>query len=217
VNWKGWRRVPWIDTRAAFVAAVRRDGALLDLGTSDGSTLAHFAELRPDLRLHAVDIAPRPAGAPSEVEFVVADLERDTLPWPASTFDAITCMHVVEHLHDLGNFWKEVSRLLRPGGRIYIETPSPKSLVASSATGKMAGQTTQNFWDDPSHVRPVTIGAMAQAARSVNLRVETAGTSRNWLFALAYWPLRLVPVSRKRLVARLHWTGWSAYLIASKI
>src|SRR5277367_3143450 len=60
MNWAMLRQVPWLDTRARFVAGTPRNGALLDLGSSDGETLGHFAELRPDLRLFAVDKAGEP-------------------------------------------------------------------------------------------------------------------------------------------------------------
>ena len=54
------RRFPWLDTRARFVARIPQAGKLLDLGSSDGETLCHIAELRPDLRLFAADMAGQP-------------------------------------------------------------------------------------------------------------------------------------------------------------
>ena len=59
MNWALLRQFPWLDTRAQFVAAAPRAGALLDLGSSDGETLRHIAELRPDLRLYAADSGRR--------------------------------------------------------------------------------------------------------------------------------------------------------------
>ena len=130
--------------------------------------------------------------------------------------DAITCMHLIEHLNDLGPLLKEAARLLKPGGGIYFETPHPKSLTLSSAGGVASGSFTMNFFDDPTHTRPVPTGALAQRARGVGLEVVASGTSRNWLFA-ALWPLFiLLPASRQKFTARVHWLGWSAYLIARR-
>jgi len=213
MNWARFRHFPWVDTRARFVAATPSNGALLDLGTSDGETLGHMAELRPDLRLSAADIAGPPKISPPECEFHRVDLENQKLPWPDSSMDAITCIHLVEHLNDLGLLLSEIARVLKPSGRIYFETPHPKSLVLSSS---LHAQVPLNFFDDLTHVRPVVVGALAHHVRGAGLHVEAIGTSRNWLFA-ASWPLfAFLPASRRKSTAHLHWLGWSAYLIARR-
>ena len=130
--------------------------------------------------------------------------------------NTITCMHVIEHLRELGPLLGEAARLLAPGGQIYFETPHPKSLTLSSPRGRAAGGFTLNFFDDPTHVSPVAMGALAQQVRGVGLEVLATGISRNWLFA-ASWPLfALLPASRKKFTAKVHWLGWSAYLAARR-
>ena len=101
MNWSYFRFAPWIDTRVSFVNGTPRGGALLDLGASDGQTLSHMAQLRPDLRFFAADIEGRPENYPSGCQFARVDLQRDQLPWPDHSIDAITCMHLVEHLTTL--------------------------------------------------------------------------------------------------------------------
>jgi len=172
-----------------------------------------MAELRPDLHFFAVDIAGPPKGIPSGCEFRQVDLQKDKLPWPDVSMDTITCMHLIEHLNDLSSLLVEVARVLKPGGRIYFETLHPKTLTLSSS---LSEQVPLNFFDDPTHVRVVTVGALAHQVRRAGLKVETTGTSRNWLFA-ATWPFFVfMPASRKKFTARLHWLGWSAYLIARR-
>jgi 2-polyprenyl-3-methyl-5-hydroxy-6-metoxy-1,4-benzoquinol methylase len=216
MNWSRWRGIPWIDTRAAFVAGTRRNGSLLDLGSSDGETLCHMHELRPDLKFASVDIAARPARTPPDTSFAQANLESDRLPWPDGSFDSITCMHVVEHLKTMSNLWLEISRLLKPGGRVYVETPGLESVDTPTPPAYLQGKITLNFYDDPTHVLPVPVDAMESAARAVGLNATKKGHSRNWLFAAAYPVLSIVSRSRKRYVAKLHWLGWSVYLIAEK-
>ena len=216
MNWTYLRRFAWVDTRARFVAGTPRGGALLDLGSSDGETLGHIAELRPDLRLFAADRQGTPENYPAGCQFQRADLERDRLPWAGGTMDAITCMQLVEHLHDTTLLMQEAARLLKAGGRIYFETPHPKSLTLSTPRGREAGTFTLNFFDDPTHVRLVTMGGLAQQARSVGLEVVASGTSRNWLFAAAYPLFLSLPPSRQKFTALIHWLGWSAYLIARR-
>jgi len=217
MNWRWLRPWPWLDTRAAFVAATPRGGALLDLGSSDGETLRHMAELRPDLRFHAVDKAGLPERYPAGCAFVRADLERDPLPWPDATFDAITCMHLVEHLQRLDRLLNEVARLLKPGGRVYFETPHPKTLhLPSARTFAPAVNFTLNFHDDPTHVRVVTVAELTRELEQRGLVILGAGVSRNWLFALSHWLLRWGPPTRQRLTACVHWLGWSAWVAAQR-
>lgn len=212
MNWLCLRPWPWLDTRARFVARVPRDGRLLDLGSSDGETLGHIAQLRPDLRLGAADKFGQPEKNPAGCEFHRADFEREPLPWANAAFDAVTCMHVIEHLSDLKILIREIARVLKPGGRVYFETPHPKTLTLPSAAGKF----TLNFHDDPTHVRLVTVEDLGREAIVGGLLVEATGVSRNWLFAAAHPVFCLLPVSRQRFTARVHWLGWSAYLIAQR-
>lgn len=210
MNWLYLRPWPWLDTRARFVARVPRSGRLLDLGASDGETLGHIAQLRPDLQLAAADKFGQPEKYPPGCTFHRVDFEHAPLPWPDASVDAITCMHVVEHLGNLKNLFQEIRRVLKPGGRVYFETPHPKTLTLPSAAGKF----TLNFHDDPTHVRLVTVEELARHADAVGLVVEARGTSRNWLFAAAHPGYCLLPASRKKFTARVHWLGWSAYLVA---
>ena len=217
MNWRYWRAIPWIDTRARFVARLAKGASLLDLGSSDGNTLRHFAQLRPDLKLSSSDIAGSPASYPKGTDFRRADFDAGSLPWPDASFDGITCMHVVEHLQNPAHLIAECARLLRKGGRLYLETPHPKSVGVKSATGRAAGNVTMNFYDDPTHVTPVTVESMRADCVASGLQPVKSGASRNVVLAAAFpllWLFR--NDSRSRYVAQLHATGWSAYVEARK-
>jgi len=216
MNWRYLRSVPWLDTRARFVASLPLAGNLLDLGSSDGQTLRHFAELRPDVHLFAVDRAGEPDRYPARCQFHRADLERDRLPWAAASMDAITCMHLVEHLRDLALLFQETARLLKPGACVYFETPHPKTVLYSSPPDTAAGTFTLNFYDDVEHQKPVSIGALGLQARQFGLEPVKTGASRNWLFALAYLLYFFGQPSARKHTAWAHCRGWSAYLIARK-
>lgn len=214
MNWALLQPFPWVDTRARFVAGTPRSGSLLDIGSSDGETLNHIAELRPDLRLFATDLEGCPDRYPAGCTFFRGNLETDRLPWPDGSMDAITCMHLVEHLKDLTLLLGECARLLKRGGRVYFETPHPRTVHYPSLKGNGPVTFTLNFYDDPTHVRPVPAEELAQRTAALGLKVVAKGISRNWLFAAAYPLLMLAPASRKKYTSRVHWLGWSAYVIA---
>lgn len=216
MNWKYFRHCAWLDTRAQFVAGTPRGGSLLDLGSSDGATLGHMAELRPDLKLFASDVAGQPEKYPNGCDFQRADFERNTLNWPDRSMDAITCMQLLEHLHDPTHLIREIARLLRPGGRTFFETPHPKSLTLASPPLKAAGTFTLNFYDDPSHTKIVTMEALSSLVQQFGLQVRSEGISRNWLFAMSHPFFAFLPPSRKKFTAYVHWLGWSAFLVAQR-
>lgn len=216
MNWAILRFFPWLDTRARFVSRIPEHGTLLDLGSSDGETLSHMAELRPDLKLLAADIAGRPENYPAGCEFRRVDFDREALPWPNASVDGITCMHLVEHLQDLQRLMREIGRVLKPGARAYFETPHPKTLNLPRAPNWTGGRFTLNFFDDPTHVRVITMDVLGQLASQSGLRVQSTGISRNWLFAASHLVYQFLPPSRKKFTARVHWLGWSAYLIAQR-
>ena len=217
MNWRLLRFAPWLDTRARFVARIRRGGRLLDLGSSDGGTLRHIAELRPDLALSSADIAGSPQDYPPGTDFKRTDFDAESLPWPDESFDAVTCMHVVEHLQRPQHLIAESARVLRSGGRLYIETPHPRSTELQSARGSGTGQVTLNFYDDPTHVNPVPTTTLQGWLRENVLDPIQSGVSRNLLFSAAF-PLYLIAgsTSRHRYVAQIHFTGWSSYVIGEK-
>ena len=179
MNWKYLRPLPGLDTRARFVNRTPPGGALLDIGSADGETLGHFAELRPDLKLFATDLVGQPEKYPSGCVFQRSDIQKDALPWPTGSMDGIICLHLVEHLTSLDFFFAEAARLLKPGGRIFIETPHLKTVVLPSLPGAWAGTFPMSFYDDLTHTKPVAMGALAHAARHAGFKIISTGTSRN--------------------------------------
>lgn len=46
----------------------------------------------------------------------------------ADTFDVVSIRHVIEHIPDPNIFLKEISRILKPGGRLVVKTPNSQAL-----------------------------------------------------------------------------------------
>lgn len=217
MNWKYLKYFSFVDTRAKFVKSTCMNGHLLDIGSSDGKTLYHFHELRPDIHYYATDIEGNPENYPPGIAFYRGDIQSTILPWNDNSMDCITCMHLLEHLSDSTNLLKEANRVLKKGGKIYFETPHPRTLILSSPSNQKAGTFTINFYDDATHTHPVVIGQFASLCRKYGLEVKKTGVSRNLLFAVLY-PLFFffLPDSRMKFVCYIHFIGWSSYLICEK-
>lgn len=103
---------------------------LLDMGCGSG-WLADRCR-RAGARVWAADIAPSGvAGAraryPQVDHFQVADVYH--LPFAAGCFDAVVLSEVAEHLEHLAGALAEVTRLLRPGGRLLVSVPYREIIV----------------------------------------------------------------------------------------
>src|SRR6266567_4364009 len=85
------------------------DGSLL--AASDVSA-AMLAQLRAGRHGHTPDVAPLRAAA-------------EQLPLRAASLDLVTAFNCVHHF-DLGGFLTAVSRVLRPGGQLFIYTRTPQ-------------------------------------------------------------------------------------------
>lgn len=54
---------------------------------------------------------------------VLADIDRGGLPFRRSTAAFISLIHVIEHVESVVDLLEEAHRVLKPGGRLLIETP----------------------------------------------------------------------------------------------
>ena len=207
MNWKHLRTLPFLDTRAAFLCRTPLNGSHLDAGCSTGGTLAHFTQLRPDLKFTGLDYEDYSTLTPNGSKFVRANLVTDMLPFPDGSFDSITLMHVLEHMPEPGKAPTEFARILKPGGRLYVEGPAPRSLFFPSSRGKF----TLNFYDDPTHIAPLSKGRISRVFGNNDLRLARAGTSRSWVLIFGL-PWSLIRGDWHHFLSGLcHLGGWTVY------
>ena len=90
---------------------------VLDLGAAGGS----FAAAATQARVVRLDLEPR-----TENGFA-ADASR--LPFPAATFDAIIANHSLEHIDKLTEALREIGRVLKPNGALFVSVPDASTLT----------------------------------------------------------------------------------------
>lgn len=55
---------------------------------------------------------------------ILADVDREGIPVSDQTYNLVTALDFIEHIIDPEKFAKEVFRVLRPGGEVFINTPN---------------------------------------------------------------------------------------------
>lgn len=140
---------PALLARLLLDRVYRAPGRLLDLGCGRGDALDAFADL--GFETWGVDVSPRVRDLAPRHRVEVADVERESLPVSAGTFDAVFSKSVVEHMHRPMALLDAAFAALRPGGVAVVMTPSWEH----NAWGP--------FYVDHTHVTPFTVPSLADA------------------------------------------------------
>lgn len=123
---------------ATMAAQIERSGLgggdVLDVGCGDGRGTKDLADLLGDsFRCRGVDFSERAIAfarlmAP-DLSFDVQDGEE--LGFPDGSFDLVVAREVIEHVpeEDVAGFVEELRRVLRPGGRLVVTTPTTNRRV----------------------------------------------------------------------------------------
>jgi SAM-dependent methyltransferase len=107
---------------AGFFAAEQKNSRILDIGCATGALLASLK--KRGWTVHGVEISGPQAEYCRGRGLPVSGLPLEENHFPAESFDAVTASHLIEHINDPGAFVREVRRILKKGGRFYINTPN---------------------------------------------------------------------------------------------
>lgn len=121
---------PWLKGRRKRLISevnARPEGALLEIGVGTGGHLGDYQRHE----VHAVDVSPvmvararRHAGSG---RVVVSQMDGEALSYASETFDYVVLCHVLSVTADAAGMMREVNRVLREGGLVYVlnrETPA---------------------------------------------------------------------------------------------
>jgi len=104
---------------------------MIDLGCGDGEITLMFKEELKAREVYGVDIDEQAVALARKrgIEAYIADLSKDSLPFPNEFFDLVLSLEVIEHLANPDNMLKEAYRVLRKGGYLLISTPNLASWI----------------------------------------------------------------------------------------
>jgi len=133
------------------------------------------------------ELPPPPAEPPRSAVWCVGDADR--LPFADDSFDVVICSEVLEHLPDVDSALKEITRIVKPGGKFACSVPRywPETICWSLSEGY------QN-----------TPGGHVRIFKESGLRSQVEGFGfsaykRHWAHALhsPYWWLRCAKWERQ--------------------
>lgn len=201
--------------RYRFLDLLPHDATVLDIGCGNGVLQKRLHQYRPDLKFISVDKKDFTKEFPSGTFFRI-DICIDPLPIESETIDAVFCSHVFEHLFSCDLLLSEIRRVLKSAGRIYIETPSTRTVLLPSYGLLLGLGAPTNFYDDPTHIRPFTRNSLYVIGKRLGLREIRTGFARNWLYCLSAPLILLYSIVKrdKQVFAVVLWnvTGGCVYL-----
>jgi SAM-dependent methyltransferase len=192
---------------------------VLDLGARTGS----FQSPRPDLRIVRLDlemVAGRGGGY-----YVAADAAH--MPFASGVFDAVISNHSLEHFVELDATVREIGRVLRSGGALYIAVPDATTLTDRIYRWLGRGGGHVNAFRKPSDVidlierltglphrgtRPLISGLSFLNARNFTARpprkIALFAFGNEYYLAVLIWIWRSID---RALGTRLSHYGWAFY------
>lgn len=100
------------------------DRKVLDVGCGAGTYATWLKQTGVEVHGVTLSTAERNRVRGQMQRVVVANVETWEPDYSEGTFDAFLFSHVLEHLVDPGAALRRLSRILRPGGRVYVALPN---------------------------------------------------------------------------------------------
>jgi SAM-dependent methyltransferase len=151
-----------------FIDTIPQQGRLLDVGCGTGKTIRLIRKFRPDIHISAMDMDDYSPSLPSDVDFVIAQVDEIASQYAPASFDAVICQHVIEHLVYPTEMIQGIRSVLKTGGRVYIETPNWTRLLVPFSN--------LWFWNDYSHTRPYSRAALHRLFEDYRFRINAIRT-----------------------------------------
>jgi SAM-dependent methyltransferase len=188
---------------------VTANDVVLDAGCGSGRVFQHRLAGRVR-RVVGVDVTDEPRANANIDGAAKADLR--ALPFRGETFDLIVMSHVAEHLTEPAPVFRELARVLRPGGRLLLLTPNRwhyVPLVARLAPHRLHVAFNRRRGVDardvfPTAYRANTAGRLRALAADAGLTVERLDRTETEPEYLAFHAIPYaLGVAYERLVNRI--------------
>jgi SAM-dependent methyltransferase len=157
---KNWDHLAAVST---ILARTTPSARILDAGAEFYSNVLPALFVHGYRDLHGINLSFTSPARRGPIRYLPGDLTRT--PFADDSFDAITCLSVIEHGVPLENYFQEMHRLLKPGGVLITSTdyfPNPVD-----ARGLMAHGSPIKIFSEPE--------IQAALALAYNIGLEPTG------------------------------------------
>lgn len=199
---------PRVPVLFRYVRQLPAGAKVLDAGCGTGGLLELIEQENSLIATVGIDIGEPP------LFISVGSLLRGSvaqLPFADNSFHLVICSHVIEHLANPSLCIRELLRVCRPGGRIYIETPSPRAAWVPFFNV---------FWDDPTHVRPYSKTGLQRLFEMQGALIRKTGIKKSLPAVLFGFPYifigSMLGDAQAKSMFAIYAFGFSVYAFAEK-
>jgi len=197
--------------KAIFSRRLQPDSKVIDVGCWQ-YTYYNFCRDNglPNFKHYGFDYQLPDIPPPENYKFFIADAAKG-LPIKSNFFDAVIGSHVYEHVPDGLSLVNEIFRILRPGGLLYFESPSERSLWFPSMPFKFEKFHSTNFLDDPTHIgRPISPQGLYRLFRMFDGEIIEVDYIQSKMSRIRF-PFQLALAMFRKDPAKLEASVWNAW------
>lgn len=179
----------WRRTLPRYVDC-RHESTWLECGTGPGHLHGLVKKWFPQKNLYGLDIdLPTIQSArQSTTRARLLAASAEALPFADQTFEAVISLHMVEHLKEPDNFFREAARVLQPKGILIFATPNPSGIGARVMKERWTG------WV-PDHISLHAPSKWMEMLENNGFLILAHGTTG----------ITDIPIFRKMPIALLNW------------
>ena len=191
--------------KVAFVKKMQRGSSVLDVGCGNNSA-SLFKLINPQIKYTGIDIADYNLNLNDKGlmdEYIITTPEEfHNAIQNSGKFDYIVCSHNLEHCNNWRTVVNSMCSVVKPGGEIFISTPSIKTLKFPSRRG------TLNFLDDSTHNEIVDFEELSNIIKSFGFKITYIRISDKPLLLYLVGLFNEIPSRIKNRVLRGTWAYW---------
>lgn len=175
----------WIRGKNPIQEMFLKGRTILDIGCGEGKILQTNGA-----RAYGIDINSAMVARLQKDGFHVKEGSATDIPYESNFFDVVHCSNIIEHLmpEDAQKMFREMYRVLKPGGNIILITPMPKTV-----------------WNTFGHVKPYPPMAIRKLFREVSLEAfdSVKGLRITNVFYYGTWSAHKILFLISSLVAQI--------------
>lgn len=167
--------IPKIGERVEFASRfIGNNDKILDVGCGDG-ILMYFIR-NNSKKVYGIDNSGKELQNARKRGMIVkkVDLDREKIPFIASSFDCMVCLDVIEHVKDPEKLLREINRVSKVGGKLILATPNVRftnHLFDLVIMGRFPKTSTDPSLYDGGHLHFFTYGDIIELLKKTGFRI----------------------------------------------